>query len=428
MKSFFGIFLFLVCVLIEGYAQDNKPRYVQLKPIEVVSLRSTFDPTAQTPAAATNGMIPVADGSYNVQWKSLSDLLTVGVSVLPVVNGGTGKSSVTSKALLLGNGTSALTEITKPTATSTQVLVASSTLDPSWGATVAMSGDVSIDINGITTVSGISGKSISGPLASGNILKYDGTNWVPSDPTSFYTFSNGLTSSAGTVKLGGTLTGNTALTLGNYDLKFDATGGSGNFFIYTGTGNFTVYSTNGKKFQISPDGSGYFSSTLNVDGDLKASSNLQVGSPAVNRITVNGGDLTVADDVEVDGDLWVDGNFNGVSDERLKTNIETLSGVLDKINQIRGVSFVFKDQTKYATGSQIGVIAQEIQKVFPELVHLGADGFYGVDYPHLTAVLLQAVKEQQTQMGSLQEKVQKQESRLSELQIQIDELKNLMKK
>ena len=39
---------------------------------------------------------------------------------------------------------------------------------------------------------------------------------------------------------------------------------------------------------------------------------------------------------------------------------------------------MFKDQTKYATGSQIGVIAQEIQKVFPELVHLGADGFQSV--------------------------------------------------
>ena len=57
-------------------------------------------------------------------------------------------------------------------------------------------------------------------------------------------------------------------------------------------------------------------------------------------------------------------------------------------------------------GQKIGVIAQELQKVYPELVTEGADGFLKVDYTQLTGILLQAVKEQQKEIDTLKQQME----------------------
>jgi hypothetical protein len=98
------------------------------------------------------------------------------------------------------------------------------------------------------------------------------------------------------------------------------------------------------------------------------------------------------------------GNFEGsvtasadviaYSDARLKENVKTLDG--SKVLQMRGVSFDRKD-----TGiSSSGVIAQEMQKVAPELVS-NDDGTLGVAYGNLTGYLIEAIKEQQKQINEL---------------------------
>jgi len=84
--------------------------------------------------------------------------------------------------------------------------------------------------------------------------------------------------------------------------------------------------------------------------------------------------------------------FNCASDARLKKNVVELNGALDKIDAIRGVHYNWIDE-KYPQELQVGVIAQEIQSVYPELVREGGNGFLSVDYPKLTAVLIQSVKE-----------------------------------
>ena len=84
-------------------------------------------------------------------------------------------------------------------------------------------------------------------------------------------------------------------------------------------------------------------------------------------------------------------SFNCASDSRLKKNIVDLDGALDKLDLIRGVYHEWIDESQ--GGRQIGVIAQEIQAVYPELVMEGGNGFLSVNYPKLTAVLLQSVKE-----------------------------------
>lgn len=93
------------------------------------------------------------------------------------------------------------------------------------------------------------------------------------------------------------------------------------------------------------------------------------------------------------------------SDKNLKKNIQTLSGALDKIEELRGVTYEWKDSSK-GSGLQIGVIAQEVEQVFPELVNTDKQGMKAVNYAALVAPLIEAVKEQQKQISALQAKVQ----------------------
>ena len=85
-------------------------------------------------------------------------------------------------------------------------------------------------------------------------------------------------------------------------------------------------------------------------------------------------------------------SFNSASDARLKKDVVTIEGALDKIDAIHGVHYHWIDGEQ-SQSRQVGVIAQEIQAVYPELVMEGGNGFLSVDYPKLTAVLIQSIKE-----------------------------------
>ena len=85
-------------------------------------------------------------------------------------------------------------------------------------------------------------------------------------------------------------------------------------------------------------------------------------------------------------------SFMAASDARLKSNIVSLEGALGKIDGIRGVYHNWVDPSQ-PQERQIGLIAQELQAVYPELVMEGGNGYLSVNYPKLTAVLLQSVKE-----------------------------------
>ena len=93
--------------------------------------------------------------------------------------------------------------------------------------------------------------------------------------------------------------------------------------------------------------------------------------------------------------------FTNSSDERLKTNIVGISGAVEKVQQLRGVEFDWLESGHHS----IGVIAQDVEKVAPELVDERDDGMKGVDYGKLTALLIEAVKEQQTQINELKAKI-----------------------
>ena len=94
-------------------------------------------------------------------------------------------------------------------------------------------------------------------------------------------------------------------------------------------------------------------------------------------------------------------NFNTTSDATLKTNVETLSGSLDAVKSLRGVSFDWLENG----GSEIGVIAQEVEAVLPDVVSTNDEGIKSVKYGNMVAVLIEAIKEQQAQIDELKAKL-----------------------
>ena len=95
------------------------------------------------------------------------------------------------------------------------------------------------------------------------------------------------------------------------------------------------------------------------------------------------------------------------SDVRLKDNINPIESSLEKVSKINGVSFNWNDkQSAYEVGKKdIGVIAQEIEEVLPELVTTRDNGYKAVRYEKIVALLIEAIKEQQTQINSLTDKL-----------------------
>ncbi len=94
--------------------------------------------------------------------------------------------------------------------------------------------------------------------------------------------------------------------------------------------------------------------------------------------------------------------WSSTSDIRLKTNIQTLPNVLDKISQIRGVTFNWKEGNP---DEQLGFIAQEVEKVYPQVISKDKDGYLSIRYSELVPVLLQGIKEQQKQIEALEARI-----------------------
>ena len=105
------------------------------------------------------------------------------------------------------------------------------------------------------------------------------------------------------------------------------------------------------------------------------------------------GDTTVSNDLTVSGDVVIS------SDARLKSNIESLGSTLPKLLQIDGKSYEIKGKQK------IGVLAQEIKEVFPELVSEDDNEMLAVNYQGLVPVLINALKEQQSEIETYRDEV-----------------------
>ncbi len=101
------------------------------------------------------------------------------------------------------------------------------------------------------------------------------------------------------------------------------------------------------------------------------------------------------------GDLTLR-NLTQTSDERLKQNIQTVPAALDKVMQLRGVTFDWRN----GPDSGLGVVAQEVEAVVPEMVHTAEDGYKSVRYSQISALLIEAMKEQQAHIEALEATVE----------------------
>jgi hypothetical protein len=100
------------------------------------------------------------------------------------------------------------------------------------------------------------------------------------------------------------------------------------------------------------------------------------------------------------GDLTAGGNITANSDLNLKKDITTITDALQKVRDMRGVSFYWKESGRKC----IGVIAQEVEMVLPELVN-ETDGLRSVAYGNIIGLLIEAIKEQQLQIDELKRRM-----------------------
>ena len=266
------------------------------------------------------------------------------------------------------------------------------------------------------------------------------------------------------IKYTGTLDSACTITIGPNTLKRvhmieNATSGSQNIIISQGSGaNVTIGPGDTKVVYLDGAGSGAAVVDAFVDLDLSG------GSVNVSTVKTNSGDMTfdsagdiildadganisfkdggteiatlnnASSDLEIetkvsDKDFKVKGNDGGsgitaltidmsaagaatfnndvtaFSDERLKEDIQPITGGLEKVMQLQGVTYKRKDVSDPKT--QIGVIAQQVEPILPEVVLTAEDemGTKSVDYAKMTAVLIEAVKELKQEITQLKQQI-----------------------
>lgn len=194
----------------------------------------------------------------------------------------------------------------------------------------------------------------------------------------------------------GTLTTNRIITLpasvGGFWLITNSTSGAFTVTVKTATGGSTgptvtqgyttfVYS-DGTDVKLGDGGPQSLYLPLaggTMTGALALASNgLNVGS---GQLQVTGGNVTAS------GDITATGNVTGYSDARMKRSVSTITAAVAMVAQMRGVRFEMRGRPG------VGVIAQELEMVLPELVSTDTDGFKHVAYANLAGVFIEAIKE-----------------------------------
>jgi hypothetical protein len=105
------------------------------------------------------------------------------------------------------------------------------------------------------------------------------------------------------------------------------------------------------------------------------------------------------------GNAWLAGTLTQASDARLKKNIQPLSSTLKNFNQLNGYTYNWINEQK-DNEQQIGLLAQEVQKIYPQLVKQNDKGELSVNYTGLVPVLIEAIKDQQKQIDELKKAIQ----------------------
>jgi hypothetical protein len=168
---------------------------------------------------------------------------------------------------------------------------------------------------------------------------------------------------------------------------------------------------------------GYYAGRFETGSNLLYVDNSDTGSPLIwgdfsnNRVVINGNSThnTNSRTFFSNGAAGGTGAWINDSDGRMKKNITTIDQALDKVQNLRGVNFEWKETEHHEEGLQMGFIAQEVEEVIPEVVSNGGDS-YSMQYSPLTALLVEAVKEQQQIIEELRNKNNLIEERLESIE------------
>ena len=234
--------------------------------------------------------------------------------------------------------------------------------------------DTNTDTNTVTSV------GISGDLSTGNITL------VGAGATS-------VTKSGGTVTITSTDTNTNTfrtVTAGGNTL------GSSETLAFTAGTNVTITESAGAVTISSTDTNTTYTRASFINQDVNTTDNVHFEGLMVGQTTG-----ATANTIRCTGDVVAYYS----SDKQFKDNIVTLDGALDKVKAIRGVRFDWNDKQDVYEGHDIGVVAQEVEAVLPELVHYREhNNSKAVDYVKLTAVLIEAVKELSAKVDALENK------------------------
>tara|TARA_R100000655_G_scaffold26313_5_gene54211 strand:- start:7097 stop:8494 length:1398 start_codon:yes stop_codon:yes gene_type:complete len=249
-------------------------------------------------------------------------------------------------------------------------------------------------------------------------------------------FKTGLDAPA-TTKLKLTSAGNLQLVLDNISLSFGVDGdttlthvhdtalllNSSRQLQFGDSGTYIHQSADGV-LKLVADGTLFFvAPTVDLDGNLDVSGSITLGGTAITSTATeinfldgsSGGTVVASKAVVVDGNKDIGsfrhltatgtitaGSFMYSSDESLKKDIKTIEEPIEKIKQLRGVSYTWNENSTQEGKKDIGLIAQEVEKVLPELVaQSDSMDTKTVNYGHLIGLLIEAVKDQQKQIDEL---------------------------
>ena len=188
-----------------------------------------------------------------------------------------------------------------------------------------------------------------------------------------------------------------------------ALGGQALYWNGTGSSNTAVGSAAGTGYRTDLNNT----TAIGANAQVDASNALVLGS--INGINGANADTMVGIGTTTPSNIFTIGQNKGhaiadgwdtYSSRRWKTNIHPLTDALSKVEQLRGVSYDLKQSGKH----EIGVIAEEVGAIVPEVVTFESNGkdARGVDYSRLTALLIEAVKQQQKQISNQQRQIREQ--------------------
>ena len=129
------------------------------------------------------------------------------------------------------------------------------------------------------------------------------------------------------------------------------------------------------------------------------------------RVGINNTSPTQA--LHVVGNILATGTITPGSDRRWKEDIVKIDSALSKISLLEGVTYHWKDKEFRGSDRQIGLIAQDVEKAFPEAVKKDNEGFMSLNYDGLVGALVEAIKEQQVMINELKSEVSELKSKLA---------------